>query len=155
MKKIFSKNLNSRICLKVGSDYPRGTYENVIYHFHGTIQIIITSYLGPLWAYCRTRQHLIGCYIKSCHLIGQYQWQSEHSQFSCSSNVTSELLLVEFAHFAIPLYRLHCFERLSGPNQDKHGQKIFVRNSCKKITPVPKLWMSLFPVILNFFSVTP
>ena len=43
------------------------------------------------WAYCRTRQHLIGCYIKFCHLIGQCQLQSELSQCSCASNVTSEL----------------------------------------------------------------
>ena len=32
----------------MGSDYPRGTYENVVYHFHGTIQIIIPSYLRPV-----------------------------------------------------------------------------------------------------------
>ena len=30
------------------SDYPRGTCENVVYHFHGTIQTIITSYLRPV-----------------------------------------------------------------------------------------------------------
>ena len=36
----------------MGSDYPRGTYENVVYHFHGTIQIIILSYLRPVvWDY--------------------------------------------------------------------------------------------------------
>ena len=32
----------------MGSDYPRGTCENVVYHFHGTIQIIIPSYLRPV-----------------------------------------------------------------------------------------------------------
>ena len=42
--KIFSKNLNSK---NVDSDYPRGTCENVVYHLHVTIQIIITSYLRP------------------------------------------------------------------------------------------------------------
>ena len=47
-KLIFSKNLSSWICPKVGSDYPRGTCENVVYHFHGTIQIIIPSYLRPV-----------------------------------------------------------------------------------------------------------
>ena len=31
------------------SNYPRGTCENVVYHFHGTIQTIITSYLRPVW----------------------------------------------------------------------------------------------------------
>ena len=46
-KMIFSKNLSSRICPKVDSDYPRGTCENVVYHLHVTIQIIITSYLRP------------------------------------------------------------------------------------------------------------
>ena len=30
------------------SDYPRGTCENVLYHFHVIIQIIITSYLRPV-----------------------------------------------------------------------------------------------------------
>ena len=49
MKKTdFLKNLNSRICPKVDSDYPRGTCENVVYHFHGTIQIIVTSYMRPV-----------------------------------------------------------------------------------------------------------
>ena len=28
-----------------------------------------------------TRQNLIVCYIKSCHLIGQYQWHRDHSVF--------------------------------------------------------------------------
>ena len=32
----------------MGSDYPKGTCENVVYHFHGTIQTIITSYLRPV-----------------------------------------------------------------------------------------------------------
>ena len=41
--------MSSRICLKVDSDYPRGICENVVYHFHGTIQIIVTSYLRPVW----------------------------------------------------------------------------------------------------------
>ena len=45
---IFSKNLSSRNCLKVDSDYPKGTCENVVYHFHVNIQIIITSYLRPV-----------------------------------------------------------------------------------------------------------
>ena len=31
------------------SDYPRGTCENVVYHFHGTILTIITSYLRPVY----------------------------------------------------------------------------------------------------------
>ena len=35
----------------MGSDYPRGTCENVVYHFHGTIQIIIPSYLRPVLFY--------------------------------------------------------------------------------------------------------
>ena len=48
------------------------------------------------WAYCRTRKHLIGCCTKFCHLIGQYQWQSEHSQCSCASNVTSAWLAWKF-----------------------------------------------------------
>ena len=48
-KKVF--NLNSRICLKVGSDYPRGTCENVVYHSHVTIQTILTSYLRPVWTW--------------------------------------------------------------------------------------------------------
>ena len=43
-KLIFSKNLSSRICLKVDSDYPRDTCENVVNRFHVTIQRIITSY---------------------------------------------------------------------------------------------------------------
>ena len=47
-KQIFSKNLSSRICPKMESDYLKGTCENVVYHFHGTIQIIITSYLRPV-----------------------------------------------------------------------------------------------------------
>ena len=34
----------------MGSDYPRGTCENVVYHFHGTIQIIIPSYLRPVFS---------------------------------------------------------------------------------------------------------
>ena len=33
------------------SDYPRGTCENVVYHFNGTIQTIITSYLRPVSYY--------------------------------------------------------------------------------------------------------
>ena len=50
MKKLFfSKNLSPRICPKLGSDYPRGTCENVVYHFHGTIQTIIPSYLRPVF----------------------------------------------------------------------------------------------------------
>ena len=32
-------------CPKVDSDYLRGTCKNVVYHFHGTIQTIITSYI--------------------------------------------------------------------------------------------------------------
>ena len=49
MKKTdFSKNLSSRICPKVDSDYLRGSCENVVYHFHGTMQTIITSYLRPV-----------------------------------------------------------------------------------------------------------
>ena len=47
-KLIFSKNLSSRICPKVDSYYPRGTCENLVYHFHVTIQIIITSHLRPV-----------------------------------------------------------------------------------------------------------
>ena len=47
-KLIFSKNLSSRICPKVDSDYPRGTCENVVYHSHVTIQTILTSYLRPV-----------------------------------------------------------------------------------------------------------
>ena len=47
-KLIFSKNLSSRICSKVDSDYHRGTCENVVYYFHVTIQIIITPYLRPV-----------------------------------------------------------------------------------------------------------
>ena len=35
-------------CPKLDFDYPRGTCENVVYHFHGTIQTIITSYLRPV-----------------------------------------------------------------------------------------------------------
>ena len=35
----------------MGSDHPRGTCENVLYHFHGTIQIIIPSYLRPVVNY--------------------------------------------------------------------------------------------------------
>ena len=31
------------------SDYPRGTCENEVYHFHVTIQTIITSYLRPVF----------------------------------------------------------------------------------------------------------
>ena len=31
-----------------------------------------------------TRQNLIVCYIKSGHLIGQYQWQRDHSDFKCA-----------------------------------------------------------------------
>ena len=30
------------------SDYPRGNRENVVYHFHVTIQTIITSYMRPM-----------------------------------------------------------------------------------------------------------
>ena len=49
MKKLsFSKNLSSRICPKVDSDYPRGTYKNAVYHFHGTMQTIITFSLRPV-----------------------------------------------------------------------------------------------------------
>ena len=42
-----TENLSSRICPKVDSDYPRSTCENVVYHFHGTMQTIITSSLRP------------------------------------------------------------------------------------------------------------
>ena len=45
---IFSKNLSSTICPKVDSGYLWGTCENVVYHFHGTMQTIITSYLRPV-----------------------------------------------------------------------------------------------------------
>ena len=49
MKKlIFLNNLNSRICPKVDSDYPRGTCKIVVYHFHVTIQTNITSFLRPV-----------------------------------------------------------------------------------------------------------
>ena len=49
MKKTdFLKNLNSRICPKLDFDYPRGTCENVVYHFNGTMLTIITSYLRPV-----------------------------------------------------------------------------------------------------------
>ena len=47
-KLIFTKNLSSRLCPKVDSDYPRGTCENVVYHFHGTMQTIITCSLRPV-----------------------------------------------------------------------------------------------------------
>ena len=36
------------ICAKLDSDYPTSTCENLVYHFHGTIQTIITSYLRPV-----------------------------------------------------------------------------------------------------------
>ena len=61
-KMIFSKNLSSRICPKVDSYYPRGTCENVVYHFHVTIQITITSYLRPVPCF----QHRIR-YLKRNH----------------------------------------------------------------------------------------
>ena len=44
--------MSSRIYLKVDSDYLRGTCENVVYHFHGTMQTIITSYLRPVISKC-------------------------------------------------------------------------------------------------------
>ena len=37
-----------RICPKVDPDYPRGTYENVVYDFHGTMQTIIIYSLRPV-----------------------------------------------------------------------------------------------------------
>ena len=40
-----------RICPKVDSDYPSGTCENVVHHFHGTMQTIITSSLRPAICY--------------------------------------------------------------------------------------------------------
>ena len=54
MKKtdFLKKKLSSRICPNVDSDYPRGTCENAVHHFHVTIQIIITSYLRPVL--CKT-----------------------------------------------------------------------------------------------------
>ena len=71
---IFSKNLNSRICPKVGSDYPRGTCENVVYHFHGTIQIIVTSYMTPVL----TQAGLTSLEIK----FTEWEWEEELHVFT-------------------------------------------------------------------------
>ena len=52
------KTLSSRICPKVDSVYPRGTFEIVVYHFHGTMQTIITSSLRPVCIYLKLLQQL-------------------------------------------------------------------------------------------------
>ena len=53
------------------SDYPRGTCENVVYHFHRTIQTIITSYLRPVYSLYWILENVFQNYInrKRDHLI--------------------------------------------------------------------------------------
>ena len=41
------------------SDYPRSTCENVVYHFHGTMQTIITFFQKPVSEYYDPQNRLL------------------------------------------------------------------------------------------------
>ena len=71
------------------SDYPRGTSENVVYHFHGTIQTIITSYFRPVCTISLVKANE-KYYSK---LTGEYQMSDgpEYASFQNNIFATSDL----------------------------------------------------------------
>ena len=57
------------------SDYLKGTCENVVYHFHGTIQIIITSYLRSVYTW----------FLVINNLNLSFDWFDTKSYVSCQN----------------------------------------------------------------------